>query len=56
MTMTTSFLTLTVTFSSSVFSAANKQTANEFDVSPEVMVLGTSIFLVGFGIGPLLWA
>ena len=45
-------LTLTVTFSSSIFSAATLQTSHHFHVSPEVMVLGTSLFVAGFGVGP----
>lgn len=34
------------TFSSSVFSTATMATASEFDVSQEVMTLGTSVFVL----------
>lgn len=44
--------TLVVTFSSSVFAAATVQTAERFNVSNEVMILGTSLFVLGFGLGP----
>lgn len=39
-------MTLVVTFASSVFSTAIMPTSMEFGVSPEVMVLGTSLFVV----------
>lgn len=55
-TMTYSLLTLTVTLSSSIFSAAAEQAGQEFHVSQEIMVLATSLFLVGFGIGPIVFA
>lgn len=48
-------LTLTITFASSVFSTANTVTAEEFGVSQEVMVLGTSLFVLGFSFGPPVW-
>ncbi|OJD18634.1 hypothetical protein AJ78_01330 [Emergomyces pasteurianus Ep9510] len=44
------------TFSSSVFSAATRQTAEEFHVSELVMTLATSLFLIGLAFGPLIWA
>lgn len=48
-------LTFTLTFSSSVFSTATMVTAKLFGVSNEVMTLGTSLFVVGFAVGPILW-
>ncbi|KAK5171047.1 uncharacterized protein LTR77_004191 [Saxophila tyrrhenica] len=48
-------LTLTFTFGSSIFSAATLQTSERFDVSPEVMILATSLYLVGFGFGPIIF-
>lgn len=48
--------TMTATFASSIFSSGTAQVAEEFHVGEEVSTLGTSLFLFGFGIGPLLWA
>jgi len=48
-------MTLVVTFASSVFSTATAVTAAEFGVSDEVMVLGTSLFVLGFAFGPIIW-
>ena len=46
-----SSLTFCLTFASSVFSTATFETAELFHVSPEVMVLGTSLFVfVSFSI------
>ncbi|KKZ67646.1 hypothetical protein EMCG_06706 [[Emmonsia] crescens] len=45
-----------VTFSSSVFSPATQQTAELFHVSELVMTLATSLVLLGFALGPLIWA
>jgi len=49
-------LTMTATFASSIFSSGTNEVAAEFDVGDEVAVLGTSLFLFGFGLGPLLFA
>lgn len=49
------FMTFCVTFASSVFSNATVPTAEEFGVSTEVTTLGTSLFVLGFGVGPLVW-
>jgi hypothetical protein len=54
--MTTVLLSLTtfvVTFASSVFSSALRVVAIEFNISDEVATLGTSLFVVGFAIGPI---
>ncbi|CAI7656063.1 unnamed protein product [Penicillium viridicatum] len=48
-------MTICVTFGSSVFSTATKQTAKKFGVSPEVMVLGVSLFVLGFAFGPIIF-
>lgn len=55
-TVSMSFMTTWVTFASSVFSVANQVTAKEFNVSSEVMVLGTSLTVFGFALGPIVWA
>jgi multidrug resistance protein len=47
--------TFVVTFASSVFSSALRAVAVEFNVSDEVATLGTSLFVVGFALGPLIW-
>ncbi|PYH91440.1 MFS multidrug transporter [Aspergillus ellipticus CBS 707.79] len=55
-TMAFAFMTMWVTFASSVFSTATIVTAEEFGVSTEVMVLATSLVVFGFAIGPLVWS
>lgn len=55
-TLTMSSMTVWITFASSVFSTATLVTAKEFNVSAEVMVLGTSLVVFGFALGPLCWA
>ncbi|KAG6009200.1 hypothetical protein E4U21_003053 [Claviceps maximensis] len=49
-------VTMTATWASSAYSAGNMQIAQEFGVSTQVAILGTTLFLFGFGFGPLLWA
>ncbi|KAM5347640.1 hypothetical protein ACJ41O_007464 [Fusarium nematophilum] len=48
--------TLAVTFSSSAYSGGVAEVVRYFDVSREVATLGISLFVLGFAIGPLLWA
>ncbi len=48
--------TMTATWASAAYSAGNAQVAKEFHVGSQVAVLGTTLFLFGFGLGPLLWA
>lgn len=48
--------TMTATWASSAYSAGTRQVAEEFHVGNQVAVLGTTLFLFGFGVGPLLWA
>lgn len=55
-TMLYGFVTMSATWASSCYSAGTAQVAEHFRVGMQVSVLGTSLFLVGFGIGPLLWA
>jgi len=52
---TTGLMTFTVSFASSVFSTTTFKTAAEFDVSSEVMLLGLSLYVVGFAVGPMIW-
>ncbi|KAF2165391.1 hypothetical protein M409DRAFT_55797 [Zasmidium cellare ATCC 36951] len=53
--VTTTLITFVVSFSSSVFSATLAEVADEFDVSKNVVVLGITLFVLGFAFGPLLW-
>lgn len=55
-TMSMSFMTMWMTFASSVFSTATTVTSQEFHVSTEVMTLATSLVVFGFSVGPLVWS
>ncbi|EGY20880.1 polyamine transporter 4 [Verticillium dahliae VdLs.17] len=46
---------LVVTIGSSIFGSAQDAVAREFGVSEEVTILGTSLYLVGYIFGPLLF-
>ena len=48
--------TLAVAFVSSAYSGGIQQVIIQFDTSTEVVVLGISLFVLGFAIGPLIWA
>ncbi|KAK5221432.1 hypothetical protein LTS03_000828 [Exophiala xenobiotica] len=50
------FTTMTATWASSVYSPGTRQVAEEFGVGMQTATLGTTLFLLAFGIGPLLWA
>ncbi|KAI1776660.1 polyamine transporter 1 [Hypoxylon cercidicola] len=49
-------VTMTATWASSSYSAGTAEIAEYFHVGGQVATLGTTLFLLGFGIGPLLWA
>ncbi|KZZ90266.1 Major facilitator superfamily domain, general substrate transporter [Moelleriella libera RCEF 2490] len=55
-TITVAVATLAVTLVSSAYTGGAKQIIIEFGCSQEVAVLGVSLFVLGFAIGPLLWA
>ncbi|KAK4691249.1 MFS transporter, DHA1 family, multidrug resistance protein, partial [Lecanoromycetidae sp. Uapishka_2] len=58
-TVTTALYGLTTfgsTWASSVYSPAVDQISERFAVGTEVALLGLSVLLVGFGLGPLIWA
>lgn len=55
-TLMVAFATLAVAFVSSAYSGASKQIIAEFHCSTEIVTLGISLFVLGFAIGPLLWA
>ena len=48
--------TMGSTWASSVYAPAVRQISGEFEVGQEVGLLGISFLLLGFGLGPLLWA
>ncbi|KAF2787847.1 MFS general substrate transporter [Melanomma pulvis-pyrius CBS 109.77] len=56
MCLTMAVATLTVSFCSSAFSGGIQQIIVEFHTSQEVVTLGISLFVLGFALGPLLWA
>ncbi|KPM43515.1 hypothetical protein AK830_g3058 [Neonectria ditissima] len=48
--------TLAVAFVSTAYSGGLTQVLIDFNVSTEVVILGISMFVLGFAIGPLFWA
>ncbi|KAJ9610392.1 hypothetical protein H2200_005169 [Cladophialophora chaetospira] len=50
------FTTMSATWASSAFAPGTQQVAHDFHVGTQVATLGTTLFLFGFGLGPLLWA
>lgn len=55
-TMLLAIATLAVAFVSSAFSGGVREILLEFNCSQEVVTLGVSLFVLGFAVGPLLWA
>ena len=49
-------ITMSASWASASYSAGTTQVAAEFHIGSQVAVLGTTLFLFGFGLGPLLWA
>ncbi|KAI4861027.1 polyamine transporter 1 [Hypoxylon rubiginosum] len=49
-------VTMTATWASSSYSAGTAEIAEYFHVGKQTATLGTTLFLIGFGIGPLFWA
>jgi DHA1 family multidrug resistance protein-like MFS transporter len=45
-----------VSFTSAVFAPATKSASKEFGVGPVVGALGTTLYVLGFASGPLVWA
>lgn len=54
--MTVGIATLAVAFVSSAYSGSIQEVMVRFDISQEVATLGISLFVLGFAVGPLLWA
>lgn len=48
--------TLAVSFASSAYSGGVMEIMMDFGVSTEVVILGVSLFVLGFAVGPLVWA
>ncbi|KAI9035367.1 MFS transporter [Aspergillus affinis] len=48
--------TFIASFASAVFAPATDGVAGEFGVSNEVGILGTTLFVLGFASGPMIWA
>lgn len=48
--------TLAVALLSSVYAGGREGIVDEFDIGGEVFTLGVSLFVLGFALGPLLWA
>ena len=56
LTVTVAIATLAVAFVSTAYTGSIKQIIEAFGCSQEVATLGVSLFVLGFAIGPLLWA
>lgn len=50
------FVTFTVAFNSSAYVSAVEGLSREFDCSPSTATLGVGVFLIGFVLGPFVWA
>ncbi|KAB8264417.1 major facilitator superfamily domain-containing protein [Aspergillus pseudonomiae] len=55
-TLVVAFSTMVVALTSSTYSGSVGSIVTSFDVSTEVATLGLSLFVLGFAVGPLLWA
>lgn len=50
------FTTGWITFASAIYAAVTAEICHEFHIDYEVATLGTSLFVVGFALGPLVFA
>lgn len=55
-TLTVAFATLAVSFVSSAYTGGAQQIIEHFHTTQEIVTLGLSLFVLGFALGPLLWA
>lgn len=55
-TLLVAIATLAVAFVSSAYSGGAREVIAEFGCSQEIFTLGISLFVLGFAIGPLIWA
>ncbi|KAH9845217.1 Major Facilitator Superfamily transporter [Teratosphaeria destructans] len=53
--VTTTSITFVVSFGSSIFSAALHDLEDELDIPQHVAVLGISLYVAGFALGPMIW-
>ncbi|OKL57799.1 hypothetical protein UA08_07260 [Talaromyces atroroseus] len=44
-----------VTFTSSAYSESSNEVIADFNISPEVFIVGVSLFVLGFAVGPAVW-
>lgn len=49
------FSVFAVTFTSSAYSVSANEVLQDFDISTEVFIVGLSLFVLGFAIGPAVW-
>ncbi|ORY31964.1 major facilitator superfamily domain-containing protein [Naematelia encephala] len=49
------FTTMSATFASSIFSSASPYVAKQYGISSEVGILGLSLYLLGFTVGPIVF-
>jgi MFS family permease len=54
--LTQAIATLAVSFTAAAYAGGATEVAKEFQAPSTVVVLGVSLFVLGFAIGPLLWA
>ncbi|KAJ5980700.1 Major facilitator superfamily domain general substrate transporter [Penicillium waksmanii] len=50
------FTSICSTFDSAIFSSSSQNVSKHFDVGLEVSVLSSSLYIVGYASGPLIWA
>ncbi|KAE8150969.1 major facilitator superfamily domain-containing protein [Aspergillus avenaceus] len=55
-TITVAFATFGVSLSSSCYAGGIQEIIADFNISEEVATLGVSLFVLGFAVGPLVWA
>jgi ammonia channel protein AmtB len=53
--VTATLITFMVSFASSVYSAVTSSIASEFNVSPQVSILGIVLYVAAFALGPMIW-
>lgn len=53
--VSTSLVTFVVSFGSSVYSAAIPHIQARFSVSPDTALLGITLYVIGFALGPMAW-
>ncbi|KAL5604517.1 uncharacterized protein BROUX77_004703 [Berkeleyomyces rouxiae] len=49
-------VTMSSTWCSACYAAGSAQVAREFNIGIQTSTLGTSLYMLGFGLGPLIWA